>query len=156
MALFLPKSQQTKILLEGKNHMKRFLSLLLAVVFLAGNIGVTVANHYCGDEIYNQAVSLGHADLNCGMEKSERQTCESPNDFFSKSCCQTEFHNYKISDEFQSELNESKIDIKFSIAIFRAFYPSLTIEKDHPAEYFNYYPPLLERDIPVLIQSFLI
>ena len=74
------------------------------------------------------------------------------------------FHNhneflstsYKITDKFQPATHEIDVDLQFVIAFIDTYIQLISAEKEEYSKYLNYQPPLPDKDIPVLIQSFLI
>jgi len=134
--------------------MKKVLSILLAVMFLISSTGFTISSHKCGGKIHKQSLDFVAADLNCGMEKSERQPCE--NNTLKDNCCQNEFQSFKVTEEFQASADTEQLNPQFLIAFTTASINLFIGEKNTYNKYINYSPPLPDKDIPVLIQSFLI
>ena len=132
--------------------MKKVLSILLAVVFFISSTGFTISSHKCGGEIHKQSLDFVAVDLNCGMEASNKGPCE--NSLIKDNCCQNEFQSFKVTDEFQTTTEEVKLHPQFLIAFTTTFFNLISVENNTYNKYSNYSPPLPEKDIPVLIQSF--
>ena len=86
--------------------MKKFLQILFIVVYLLPGIGLTVAYHYCGDNLVSASVASADTDKepsDCCGEGQEDDTC-----------CHTQFKSFKLDDnQFAStkvELNELTFD----------------------------------------------
>ena len=96
-------------------------------------------------------IVVGHTELHCGMSDME-SGCETEtskeNQFKKKPCCENEYQSLEVEDEFQAQVIGSSLSLEFVAAFFATFI-GIT-------EYKNYSPPLIERDIPILVQSFLI
>ena len=119
-------------------------------------MGFTFSTHYCGGFIHNKSLSIGVADLSCGMENNEVTPCGKTDDSINNNCCQNEFQEFKITDKFQPATHEIDVDIQFVMAFVDSYIQLVSVEKEPYTKFLNYHPPLPDRDIPVLIQSFLI
>ena len=134
---------------------KGFMSILLGIIFLLGQIGMTVSTHYCGGRVAQRHLGLTPTHLGCGMESdlyaASKDDCESVKGL----CCNNDFQQVVGREYFDSsnhELTFSPIQI-FDQEILLPEY----LEQVN-SSFFNllsYIPPLLDTDIPVLVQSFL-
>ena len=126
---------------------------------LIGNSGLAIATHYCGGFAVKSQIVVGHTELNCGMSNMDK-SCETDSSkegyIKKKPCCANEFQSLELEDEFQPPVIESSLNLKFVAAFVITFTNSTNASKAVKAGHKNYSPPLIERDIPVLIQSFLI
>ena len=133
--------------------MKKILSILLATVFLITSTGFTISSHKCGGKTHNQSLDFIAKDLNCGMETSGQELCEK--NTVKDNCCENEFQHFKVTEEFQTSTALKKLNNRFLIAFTSSI--KLFIENNTTLDkQQNYTPPLPDKDIPVLIQSFLI
>jgi hypothetical protein len=106
--------EQMHILLLVHLHMKKFITAILALLYLSTASGATVHMHYCMGELANWGV-LMHNDedtcSNCGMEKSAK------ND---NGCCKDEHkfikndNDQKAVESFISNLSAQAIDLPVS------------------------------------------
>ncbi|HNP16915.1 MAG TPA: hypothetical protein PKL31_00670 [Fulvivirga sp.] len=139
--------------------MKRIISISLLLIFLAGNSGFAMVTHYCGGMAMETQIVVGHTELHCGMSDME-SGCETEsskeNQFKKKPCCENEYQSLKVEDEFQAQVIGSSMSLEFVAAFFATFIGITYSFEADKTEYKNYSPPLIERDIPVLVQSFLI
>lgn len=133
--------------------MKKIFSILLAVVFFLSSTGFTISSHKCGGRIHKQHINFTAEDLSCGMEDEESKSCGTNS--IEDDCCQNEFQTFKVTDQFQVS-NGGDVDAYFFIGYVYAAIQLLIIESTDYSECKNYKPPLPDKDIPVLIQSFLI
>ena len=133
--------------------MKKIFSILLAAVFFLSSTGFTISSHKCGGRIHKQHINFTAEDLSCGMEDEESNSCDTNS--IEDDCCQNEFQTFKVTDQFQAS-NGGSVDAYFLAAFVHATIQLFTIESTDYSEYKNYKPPLPDKDIPVLIQSFLI
>ena len=117
-------------------------------------MGLTVSSHICGGKKVKTALSLGAADVSCGMEKNTNN-CASKKQM-KPDCCQDEFQLIQNDEDYTQQLTEvdfsSSFFIPFVISYIELFYAE---NKDYDF-FIDYSPPPLLKDIPVLIQSFLI
>ena len=150
--------------------MKKVLSIFLLIVFLTGNVGLTLANHYCGGHISEQSLMLIEHDFGCGMETMEDCDKEAPTcpmhqkkqedptkqNLKADNCCDNQFSELKIKDNFQSEKTTGQLNINFIIAFVYSFTQLNFNEHVSPVTYYDISPPLPPVDIIVRVQSFLI
>ena len=140
--------------------MKRIFSIFLTLLFVFTTIGYSLATHYCRGEVHKQGLFFLHAnDLSCGMEKSDQHTnCAHHGSALSKkSCCEDDWQIFKITDDYTSaSANEAAVAETAAPLIAAAFVTHPYESENSSFEYLNYRPPLLLRDISVLVQSFLL
>jgi len=139
--------------------MKKIFALFMTILILTNSVGVTFASHYCGGKVVKSKITLSNLSLDCGMANMD-VVCENKTDastLKSKQCCQNHYSQLKVDDDFiKSSLEITKVEfisvfsVLFSISDFCSF--------NSPDEVLslNFSPPLLNHDIPILIQSFLI
>ena len=137
--------------------MKKIFSIILSILFLFSSVGVTFATHYCGGKVFSKKITYITNTDGCGMESDRQLPCE-PNksSVKKKSCCDDDLEIFKITDEY----NPSSFDFNLNLGFLTAFFNSVEQLSSQTSstfsKYKNYRPPLLERDITVLVQSFLI
>jgi len=139
--------------------MKRFLSISFLIVFLAGQINLTWADHYCMNFKVQSSILIGHGDLDCGM--GEMESCEEQdNDFtFPKfkapQCCSNDYFSSDSDDHFfKSEITEKK-----QIAVYLTSVDASIFSPDGSLVVDNFVaksPPLVHPEKQVWNQSFLI
>lgn len=101
--------------------MKRLIATFLLLVFIAGQINLTWADHYCGKRIVKSALMLGHGHLDCGM--MEMMACDAePSEtdseaFKTPDCCENAYYSAE-SDEYFSKSATSVQEIPFFILAF--------------------------------------
>jgi len=134
--------------------MKNVTSILLTVLLLMSSAGVTYGQHYCGGKVVADALMLGEKHLSCGgYELPVKDT----NGMEKSGCCENKYHQVVTDDDFFS----STFAIEFQKTFLAAFVPVFILQE--PIAYSSkinsfseYLPPPLEKDIPVLYQTFLI
>lgn len=137
---------------------KRFLAISFALLILLSNMGFTFTTHYCGGHAVQSKLMIGLGDLGCGMESMDN-SCESLPDQESlkpKACCDNDFITFDIEDEYNSGIEKISIDTKFAFSFIYTFYQLNLDEANQIIALSDHPPPLLERDIQSLYQTFLL
>ena len=152
------------------NKICRFIALSLAFLMFFSSAGFAVDFHYCQGKLktlgffqkaktcHELAANASHCHMakkkTCHKQSSEI-SCKKDGD--GKGCCDNEMAfilldaDYGIAEYVSFGIQ----DIQF-VAAFIATFNAQFIEVDSsPSHFKNYKPPLLERDILVLVHSFL-
>ena len=139
--------------------MKQVFAIFLSLLMLTTNVGITFATHYCGGKAVKTSISLGQDDLDCGMANMDTPCKDQPKSptIKRKNCCENQYTQISIEDDYNNPaVVKAPVDFQF-VAVFVVTYFNLySFNASTEAEYTGYSPPLLDLDIPVLIQSFLI
>jgi len=128
-------------------------------MFLAGHAGFAMATHYCGGLAVEMQFVVGQAELDCGManmETSCRGYAAKDNQIDKKPCCENEYQSLDVDDELKTQNIDSSINLDFVATLFIMLAGRNYASENDNAKYLNYSPPLIERNIPVLVQSFLL
>ncbi|MCF8459702.1 MAG: hypothetical protein K9G46_03175 [Flavobacteriales bacterium] len=124
--------------------MKRTFSIFLASLVLVATSGVGITKHICGNRVASVSIT-GDAGCTCGAMDDASNCCHSEREFF------------QLDDDF-SVAPVQTLSI-YSASIISVFVYHLSLDFDESNKlvaYLNYKPPIPDKDIPVLIQSFLI
>lgn len=121
-------------------------NVLLALLLLVSTTGVTLHKHYCMGEVKDIAINH-HAQSCTGNMDMEMEM----------GCCEDTIDLYK-ADDFQKANSVFELDILKVPAVLSYILIDLDLlsVSNHFAKYLNYKPPLIDLDIPILVQSFLI
>ncbi len=124
--------------------MKSAFSIFLATLVLVATSGVGITKHICGNRVASVSMT-GDAGCTCGAMED------------AASCCHSERQFFQVDDDFSVAPVQS---LDFSAAAILSVV-AYNLSFDHLVEegqtkYLNYKPPIPDKDIPVLIQSFLI
>lgn len=127
-----------------KSFTYRFTAFLLATLMFFTSSGFVLGKHQCKMEQnrMQEAVNLSCNETGC-----------------KKGCCSTELQYFKLDQEQQTVHAEFQLTdelSQFITAFASAFVLNSSVEETETPKYFLYKPPLILRDIPVLIQSFLL
>ena len=139
--------------------MKRILALSLLFIFLAGQLNLTLASHYCGSIKVETTMSLGKVDLDCGME--EMQTCDRPSENEERSaclkihCCVNEYSSADTDDFFNASEQNIIPQVFFVHYFFISFLDQFLNESEQDF-IVTASPPLIHPDKQVWYQTFLI
>lgn len=136
--------------------MKQFTSILLTLLLLISNSGITYAQHFCGDHQMIAKVTIGQERLSCGMA-AVKDLCDESHKSDTHSCCNNQFTQVEFDDTVEQPLIEFQI-IPLLKVINKAFIPDgFEIRKlQKQVVYSVYRPPPLVKDIPVFLETFLI
>jgi hypothetical protein len=139
---------------------RQVLLLTLTLLVLVSSTGVAVGMHICGGELRD--VTFFGAKADCPMEAAKEKTpaCHAPKQTDDdKACCQD---HQVIMKRFDAASKHTAItlhklqDIKFIAAVKVVILQFFAPEADQNPTYALYESPPLARDIPVLVQSFLL
>ena len=117
-------------------------------------MGFTVSSHVCGGKKVKSVVSIGTADVSCGMEK-KANNCTSKKQM-KKDCCEDEFVLIQNDEDFTQQVTSIDFFPNFLIAFFVSYVELFENETNEIDFFIDNSPPPLIKDIPVLIESFLI
>jgi len=130
-------------------------SLLLAFSVLFSTMSFSVEKHYCGDMLYSKAVFTHAKD--CGMQPET--VCSVENNFsnksLNKSCCHDVIEIIKGQNIEQKAISAVSIDVqKIAIIVSFVSFDFDVAYKQITYTFQDYSPPLLVKNIPVLVQTF--
>lgn len=138
--------------------MKRIFAISLLLIFVAGQVNLTWATHYCGNFAVDNSISLGEEKLTCGMEK---YCCneESPNVdgpvIVNEDCCSNDFHSVDADDYFTKIESSFDRQLVFSASFVVSLF-DFCPNHDELDFYLASSSPLIQTDRQVLYQTFLI
>lgn len=143
--------------------MTKVVSIFLAFQVLLSSLSFNIGMHFCGDQLQNfsffeKAQPCEHAKTSqadsssCPFHKVKAEKEE-------KGCCGDK--NFSIQgQEHESVLSSYSIDFKSQLHFLDVFTSRFFVgffqNNLQTPKYYNYKPPLIRIDIPVLIQTFLI
>lgn len=140
---------------------RQLILLVLTFVVLVSSTGISVGMHLCGGEL--EDLSFFGAKVDCPMEQQKETVpaCHKvpASGDNATDCCDDHTLVFEHSDSVQhlkAQLLTKTVDLKFvaafKVVILRLFAPEAAVE----STYAYYNPPPIARDIPVLVQSFLL
>ena len=136
--------------------MKQIISILLTLLLLISNTGITYAQHFCGGHQMMAKVTIGQERLSCGMALV-KDLCDESHQSDTHSCCNNLYTQVAFDDTVEQPVVEFQLTppFKANTTTFSAsVYEILTLQKE--VVYTLYNPPPLIKDFPVLFDTFLI
>ncbi len=139
--------------------MKQFISIFLASLILMGNMGFTLATHFCGGHAVESELGIGEHDLGCGMEAEKASSlCDEMEAVSKTPCCDNELVSVDNGDEFKQNVQglsfDHKVALTFVYSFLKIYFPAEGIST---SSFSSYSPPLsVAQDYYVLFQSFLL
>ncbi len=151
-----------------KRRINRIISLMMAMLMLVSSTGFSIDAHYCQGQM--KSFSLFGKAKSC-HEQSFKKQCSSHKKSChaalsnskelgkcKKGCCSNKTIHVEGNDEAK-KIPTTEIlpmQVQFFTAFVQVFILEYTQLNKAIIPYLNYIPPLLNQDIPVLIQSFLL
>jgi len=138
---------------------KKIIAISLALLMLVSNIGFSMNTHFCGGKAVETSFSIGLHNPSCGMEEmnGECETAPSPQGHIKATpCCANEHLVLQLDDDVDICAPAVSSSLVFFTAFVHAFVHPL-IDLEQTADHSPYYlPPISEKDVQVLLQTFLI
>ncbi len=137
--------------------MKKIISLILSILILTSNVGMSFSTHVCGGKVFKRSLIFSSAELpGCGMESGDKSSCPNNTGTFQKKCCEDKVTNYAVDDTYKVPSSEKSLNPEFDTAFALVFTNFLFTHSVTTSYYTLKEAPPLSSDIIVLIQSFLI
>lgn len=139
--------------------MKRVIAISLLLIFVAGQVNLTWASHYCMSFKVKSAVMLGQGNLDCGMgnmmDCNEDENECGQSDFEASSCCSNDYITSDSDDFFEKENSDFNTQYLFVVAFTEILF-SFSAENDQYITLITPSPPLIHPDRQIVYQSFLL
>lgn len=140
---------------------RHLILLVLTFVVLVSSTGISVGMHLCEGEL--EDLSFFGAKADCPMEQQQQKLPSCHNvpgsDDSASACCDDHTLHLEQADaasDSNAQLLTKALDLKFvaafKVVILQLFAP----EAEQASTYALYKSPPIARDIPVLVQSFLL
>ena len=144
----------------------RFIALIFALLILTTSMGFAVDMHYCRGQL--KSISFFGKAKSCHeISKTTKKACpfHQQDDFEQddkgikkKDCCENKTKYFQADQDFTSKIFDLSINnqpsqfASTSIAVL----PFVSTSQFAKPSYTYYKPPLITKDIPIFIQSFLL
>jgi hypothetical protein len=140
-------------------QMKRIIAISLLILFVAGQVNLTWASHYCMSFKVKSSVMLGKGQLDCGMGNmmdcsNDESSCEKT-DLEASKCCSNDYITSDSDDYFEKEKSDYSSKLFAAIEFEEAFL-SYSPEANLQIVKATLSPPLIQPDRQVMYQSFLL
>ncbi|HEY9560264.1 MAG TPA: hypothetical protein VIR29_05685 [Anseongella sp.] len=137
----------------------------MALLIMVVTTGFSISQHFCQGELLAFALFGKAEPCEMAMTQNDLPPCHnqdntdrSDSSFAKKPCCEN--HDAAVAGQDTPTLLKNADNLVPSVKFFAAFtyifFQDYLPSRDKDAFFAEYRPPLIERDIPVLIQSFLI
>lgn len=137
---------------------RKISALFLSLLVLFGSTSFTINMHMCMEQIESIAFFQNAPDCDmiakspgCPMENHNQES-----DPTNKGCCEDQTHLIEGQDELKEVGAVSLPSLQFIAILNACIFYSLSPSLLESYSFKEYSPPKIERDIPVLVQSFLI
>lgn len=121
--------------------MIKFGSISLVLILLMSTWGVAINKHYCGNRL--ASIGIYHdAGCPCGDMGDE------------DGCCHNETEVYQFDEDYSQPVLNLDMETFVVGVIATNYMEILNISSYTTTDYLNYKPPLLLRDISILVQCF--
>jgi len=147
------------------NKISKLCAPVLALMVLISSMSYTIDFHYCQGQL--KSFSLFGKAKNCHEMASKMASChhhkQKPDDSLScsegdKNCCNNKTVNFE-SDFDEQIINIDYLNIdsqSFVVAFKSSSFDDLFDNIKEVVPFAHYKPPLIQKDIPVLFESFLL
>lgn len=138
--------QTTFRIFEAMILLRKIVNTFLALTLLLATTGMTLNKHYCMGRLVSVAVNESAAP------------CSENGEPVQMPCCEDVSEELKVEEVAQASFDFNATPDLYQLAIVTYFLldaPLVSVEQGQ-VKFQNYSPPPPDRDIPVLVQSFLI
>jgi uncharacterized protein YxeA len=135
---------------------KQIISILLTLLLLISNTGITYAQHFCGGHQMMAKVTIGQERLSCGMALV-KDLCDESHQSDTHSCCNNLYTQVAFDDTVEQPTVKFQLTPPFKVnttTFCASACVPLALQKE--VVYTIYNPPPLIKDFPVLFDTFLI
>ncbi|MER2996704.1 HYC_CC_PP family protein [Pontibacter populi] len=138
---------------------RQIVLLALTLLVFVSSTGISVGMHLCAGEL--QDIALFGSEADCPMEeqKDKQPACHKVPATDEAECCDDHtlvFEHDDAASDSKSLILTKTLDLKFVAAFKAVILQFFALEADPKPAYAFYEAPPLARDIPVLVQSFLL
>ncbi|WP_242929283.1 HYC_CC_PP family protein [Pontibacter vulgaris] len=140
---------------------RQILLLALTLLVFVSSTGISVGMHLCGGELRDIAFFGAEADCPMEQQKEKLPACHKvpASDDKAKDCCDDHtlvFEHADATSDSKALILTKALDLKFVAAFKAVILQFFAPETDLKPTYALYESPPIARDIPVLVQSFLL
>lgn len=130
---------------------------LFALLVLIASMGFTLNKHYCGGELQEVAINADVEPCPMCKTREEMPACHDTGDE-NNACCENEQDKIETSEFNTAKKAEKQLITDFQLIAFTyvLFENIHTSDIESKSYYKDYTPPLIDHDIPVEVQSFLL
>lgn len=150
---------ENPIFLLSLRLVKKVVSISLALLMLVSSVGFSMNTHFCGGEAVETSFSIGLHNPDCGMPDMDRE-CESipskEKQIKQKPCCENQHQLLQLDENADVQITSIEVHPVFLVAFIHSFVQPVLFADQSLIHNTYYSPPIPDRDIQVLFQTFLI
>src|SRR5690554_2973137 len=134
-------------------RLRKISALLLSILVLFGSTSFTVSMHFCMEQM--ESIAFFKDAQECDM-MTLTPTCHNEDDRTngdhgdSEECCEDRINLIEGQDEFKGASSVSLPNLQFFAVLYTFSFFSLTPHLEN-YDHKTYFPPIIERDIPILV-----
>ena len=133
-----------------KQTFHKLISLVLSLILLISTFSFTVESHFCGDHLVDIAV-FSTVD-GCSMEMKAKTSQEEK--ITKKGCCKDVAHFVEGNSIEQQAIHELNLSQVYFVTSFVLSSQETLANTTCDDSFYQYIPPLVNRDITVLFENF--
>lgn len=138
------------------NELKSIFAISLITIFLAGIVGVNYDTHFCCGEMIDSEISIAPKDLSCGMPIDAAPSNKDKGESISALCCENHRLTFEIDNDYSKHSQHDQFLPQMDVVPTDVEMVLAQTCNQPKYEDLGYSPPPLDRDIIVLVQSYLI
>ena len=104
--------------------MRKLIAILLSILILSSSVGWTMNRHVCEGKVVKSSISIGLAEIDCGMKKEETD-CNSDlptkDQLNSNPCCQNLHEVFQLEENIDIQNSEKPVNSVFVFAFIHSF-----------------------------------
>ena len=133
-----------------KQIFHKLISLVLSLILLISTFSFTVESHFCGDHLVD--IAIFSTVEGCGMEMKARTSEEK--EITKKGCCRDDAHFVEGNSIEQQAIHKLNLPQVYFVASFVMSSQETLANTTSDDSFYQYIPPLVDRDITVLFENF--
>lgn len=136
---------------------RKISALFMILVMLVSTTGFSMGTHFCMGEL--QSLTLFKEAPQCEFSAQTVPPCHGHVSFKHKNCCEDKTFTREALDNLAKTPTPQELhpELKYATLILPAYVVSSILAREtYSITFLHYSPPLIELDIPVLVQSFLL
>ncbi|NJN42793.1 MAG: hypothetical protein HC811_11735 [Flammeovirgaceae bacterium] len=136
--------------------MKKIISISLAFILLASNIGLALTTHFCGGHAVENNLVIGISDLRCAMQEMEEDAglphSENGTFFSPQPCCDNDYKIFQLEEDVETPHLFSTSNL--SPFVVQDVLNNAIQSQTFTLDYTSYSPPRLTHEVVISYQVF--
>lgn len=118
-------------------------------------MGFALNTHFCQGKAVDSSISMGVEHLDCGMPKMDSNKNEGEQ-LSKQSCCKNLHQVIEVDNNQENGFPTFDLNHAFLISFVNTFVFDFLKTESKLVSFYSYSPPLPDKDVQVLFQTFLI